>query len=293
MRQFKLQVRCLKETHIVNIRPPIEVVYIRNGCEGYSPHMYIPTRTTMTSKFNLEERGVFFLGYNAKYKEDFLIAIWMKVSFNMTSREEANKKVKKWPELPPMTEQVYHQKIKLIDTEDYPWDLPTKPLLIVLIIGTIIVVVLLLVGCFQMWKHKGTLNLFRNMSKEAGELVDKENLLSLFKRFCPPIHQANEQNIEKVTADILGASCSASPTEIRPLSTRATAPLTPMTTLQYEKEIVPMPTETDHSTESHQGRLSPTLGQIKEALEDILDDSKTTQKYLHYVDRKEKDQPEV
>ena len=58
----KLQVRCLKETHVIDIRPPIKVVYIGNGCESYSPHMYIPARTTMTSKINLEERGVFFLG---------------------------------------------------------------------------------------------------------------------------------------------------------------------------------------------------------------------------------------
>ena len=289
----KLQVRCLKETHVVNIRPPIEVVYIGNGCEGYSPHMYIPARMTMTSKFNLEERGVFFLGYNAKYKEDFLIAIWMKVSFNMTSKEEARKKVKTWPELHPMTEQVLHQKIKLIDTEDYPWDLPTKPFLIALIIGTVVLVALLVVGCGQMWKHKGTLDLVRNMSKEAGQLVDKENPLSFFKKFHPPIHQANEQNIEKITADILGASCSASVNEMKPLCAKATSPLTPLATLQYEQEIVPMQTDTSHTANSHPGRLSPTRGQIKEVLKDILDDSKTTQKYLHYVDRKGKDQQDV
>ena len=191
-----------------------------------------------------------------------------------------------------MMEQVLHQKIKLIDTEGYPWDIPTKPLLIALIIGTIIVVALLIVGCAQMWKHKGTLNLVRNMSKEASQLVDKENPLSLFKQFRPPIHQANEQNIEKFTADILGVSCSASVSKMRPLCTRATAPLTPPATIQYEQEIVPMQTETGHSADGHQGRLSPTRGQIKEALEDILDDLKTTQKYLHYIDQKEKDQPD-
>ena len=130
-----------------------------------------------------------------------------------------------------------------------------KPFVIALIIGTVIVVALLIVGCAQMWKHKGTLDLVRNMSKEAGQLVDKENPLSFFKRFRPPIHQANEQNIEKFTAEILGASCSASVNEMRPLCTKATAPLTPPATIKYEQEVVPMQTGTGHTTNSNPGRL--------------------------------------
>ena len=38
----KLQIRCLTETHVVDIRTPVEIVYVGNGCEGYSPHLYIP-----------------------------------------------------------------------------------------------------------------------------------------------------------------------------------------------------------------------------------------------------------
>ena len=33
----KLQIHCLTETHVVDIRPPVEIVYIGNGCEGYQP----------------------------------------------------------------------------------------------------------------------------------------------------------------------------------------------------------------------------------------------------------------
>ena len=56
----KLQVRCLTETHVVDIRPPVEIVYIGNGCEGYSPHLFIPARSTLTSEIiYLKENSIF------------------------------------------------------------------------------------------------------------------------------------------------------------------------------------------------------------------------------------------
>ena len=37
--QEQLQIRCLEETQVIQIRLPLQVVYIGNGCEGYSPSM--------------------------------------------------------------------------------------------------------------------------------------------------------------------------------------------------------------------------------------------------------------
>ena len=33
----KMQIRCLQETHIEQIKPPLQVIHMGNGCEGYSP----------------------------------------------------------------------------------------------------------------------------------------------------------------------------------------------------------------------------------------------------------------
>ena len=40
IRQEQLQVRCLEETHVIEIQPPLQIVYLGNGCEGYSPSMF-------------------------------------------------------------------------------------------------------------------------------------------------------------------------------------------------------------------------------------------------------------
>ena len=44
IKQEQLQVRCLEETHVIEIQPPLQIVYLGNGCEGYSPSMFLQLR---------------------------------------------------------------------------------------------------------------------------------------------------------------------------------------------------------------------------------------------------------
>ena len=48
-----LQIRCVMETHVLTIKPPLQIVDIGNGCEAYSASIYIPAkselRTTLQS----------------------------------------------------------------------------------------------------------------------------------------------------------------------------------------------------------------------------------------------------
>ena len=44
IKQEQLQVRCLEETHVIEIEPPLQIVYLGNGCEGYSPSMFLPAK---------------------------------------------------------------------------------------------------------------------------------------------------------------------------------------------------------------------------------------------------------
>ena len=38
----KLQIQCLHHTSVVAIEPPLRIVDIGNGCEAFSPTLYIP-----------------------------------------------------------------------------------------------------------------------------------------------------------------------------------------------------------------------------------------------------------
>ena len=50
----QLQVRCLEETHVIEIEPPLQIVYIGNGCEGYSPSMFLPAKNEMAIHAQVE-----------------------------------------------------------------------------------------------------------------------------------------------------------------------------------------------------------------------------------------------
>ena len=45
----KLQIRCVMETRVITIKPPLQVVDIGNGCEAYSASIYIPAKSKLTT----------------------------------------------------------------------------------------------------------------------------------------------------------------------------------------------------------------------------------------------------
>ena len=168
----KLQIRCLTDTQVVDICPPIEIVYIGNGCEGYSPHLYILVRSTLTSEINIYERGSYFLQFNSEYDRNSSIGIWFKLKFRLQMKEEAKKEVPTWAELQPMTYEYLNQKIDEIDYR-YPFELPTKALLLTLIIVTMIVVIVMVVACIKWWKGRKNLKQIKAIIKmfPAGEMI--------------------------------------------------------------------------------------------------------------------------
>ena len=45
----KIQIRCLRNNTVVEIKPPLQIVDIENGCKGYALNLCIPTKTELTA----------------------------------------------------------------------------------------------------------------------------------------------------------------------------------------------------------------------------------------------------
>ena len=45
----KLQIRCVMETHVITIKPPLQIIDVGNGCQDYSASIYIPAKTELTA----------------------------------------------------------------------------------------------------------------------------------------------------------------------------------------------------------------------------------------------------
>ena len=56
------------DTHLVDIKPPLTIIYVGNGCEAYSNNLYIPAKSELTSKDDTVVRHNYFQQFNEKYQ---------------------------------------------------------------------------------------------------------------------------------------------------------------------------------------------------------------------------------
>ena len=63
-----MQVRCLLDTHVVDIKPPLTIIYAGNGCEAYSNNLYIPAKSELTSRDDTVVRHNYFQQFNTRYQ---------------------------------------------------------------------------------------------------------------------------------------------------------------------------------------------------------------------------------
>ena len=69
LKEEKMRIRCLEDSHLEDIKPPLMIVHIGNGCEGYSSNLFIPAKSELTSEDETLTRHVFFLEFNNEYQD--------------------------------------------------------------------------------------------------------------------------------------------------------------------------------------------------------------------------------
>ena len=90
-----LQIRCLLETHVVTIHPPLQIIYVGNGCEGFSSSVFIPAKSDQAVIKEIEPRQKYFLEFNEIYKPNQYIGLWYQFKIVLMNKSEAQKFVTK------------------------------------------------------------------------------------------------------------------------------------------------------------------------------------------------------
>ena len=153
----KLQIKCVMETHIVTIKPSLQIVDVGNGCEASSANIYIPAKSELTATLQ------FFLDFNFNYTYASNFLVWCNFKFAKLTENEIKTLKNKILRLPPMSMDMFDNIIDNID-EDYPLSLSPKIILALLVIVGICVIALGMV--FIWYKRKATLS-----SSTVGNLV--------------------------------------------------------------------------------------------------------------------------
>ena len=119
----KLQLRCLHHTSIVTIDLPLCIIDVGNGCEAFSPTLYIPEKSELTATMQSLTHSQFFLQYNLQYTKMSSFVIFREMTFENLTSEELTDLRSKVQMLEPMNMQLFNTKLRLID-EKYPLTVP-------------------------------------------------------------------------------------------------------------------------------------------------------------------------
>ena len=84
----KLQIRCVMETHVITIKPSLQIVDFGNGCEASSASIYIPVKSELTATLQLITRSQFFLDYNFNYTNVSNFLVQYKFNFATLTETE-------------------------------------------------------------------------------------------------------------------------------------------------------------------------------------------------------------
>ena len=127
-----LQIRCVMETHIMTIKPPLQIVDVGNGCEAYSASIYIPAKSELTTMIQSITQSQFFLDYNFNYTNVSKFLIWHKTNFATLTPDEIKSLKAKMLKLPTMPMEIFKKVLGNIDKK-YSFSLPPKLILALLV----------------------------------------------------------------------------------------------------------------------------------------------------------------
>ena len=150
----KLQIRCVMETCVVTIHPPLQIVDKGNGHEAYSTSIYLPAKSKLTATMQSLTISQFFLDYNFNYTNVSNFVVWYKTDFVNLTKEEIDSLKAKVLILPTLSMDIFDKTLETID-EHYPFSLSPKLILALLVITGVCFIIF---GTLFIWyKRKTTL----------------------------------------------------------------------------------------------------------------------------------------
>ena len=172
----QIQVRCLKETYIVEIKAVLQIIFIGDGCEGYSPCLAIAAKTEITSSFNIDSRVRFFISFNTEYQDNELIGLWVEIPIGYLTKEELNDVVEQLPEREPLDFDDINSTI--LQLKEYPYEIKQWMILTALGVMAIVFIVTVVIIIWKVYHMTGALG---QMGELFAIVKDKPNLSGLIE----------------------------------------------------------------------------------------------------------------
>ena len=195
----KLQIRCVMETCVITINPPLQIVDIGNGCKAYSTSIYIPAKSELTTTLQSVTQSQFFLDYNFNYTNVSNFLIWHNTNFATLTTNEIKTLKAKILKSPTMSIGIFKKVLGNID-EKYPFSISSKLILALLVLTGVCTIIIGILFIWYKRKTSFTTSTMGNLLKLIPSLKDKiPTLYSLLPIFS---EQAPSQNAKNVLTNV-------------------------------------------------------------------------------------------
>ena len=204
----KLQVRCVMETHIITIKPSLQIVDIGNEYEAYSASIYIPAKSELTATLQSVMRSQLFLEYNFNYTNVSNFLVWYKSDFTKLMNKEIETLKAKVLKLPTLSMEIFDNVLENID-EDYMFSLSPKLILALLVSVGICVIAIGIIFIWYKRKASLTSSTVGNLIKLVPSLNEKTPTLNSLLPILSKL--TSSQNNENVITPVTVSQLSQTP----------------------------------------------------------------------------------
>ena len=190
----KLQIRCVMETCVITIKPPLQIVDIDNGCKAYSASIYIPAKSELTTTLQSVTQSQFFLDYNFNYTNVSNFLIRHKTNFATLTTNEIKTLKAKMLKSPTILMDIFKKVLGNIDGY-YTFSMSPKHILALLVLNGICSIVMGILFIWYKRKTSFTSSTVGDLLKLIPSLKDKiptlDSLLPILSEQAPSQNTKN------------------------------------------------------------------------------------------------------
>ena len=125
---------------MIPIQPLLQIVYMGDGCEGYSPSLFIPAKTDRAITIEIEPRKNYFMEFNEVYEPEAYLGIWYQIGLKLMEPEEARQLVRKAASFGTLHFSILSKHIQLLPKQQ-GGGFPVPPMILVVGVGFAITLV--------------------------------------------------------------------------------------------------------------------------------------------------------
>ena len=168
-----------ENAHVIDVKPPLTIIYMGNGCETYSSNLFIPAKSELTSKDNTAVRHTYFQQFNEDFKNITRYSLIEDLGLIKLSQKEIENLPDRLTALPNL--QFNELKRRLVEIKK-PFNIHSNISFILVVVGGLILCPIIAYVLWRIYRVCSRVKGFKPMAKlfneQKGEIFNISDIVS-------------------------------------------------------------------------------------------------------------------